>query len=200
VKKVALVLTLIVLAVVVSFWFHRSPKTTTSSPKDPPSELAGNNAEIVTSSPRVATPPAGKPAPLIGENILRDYANPALPAEHDLTLVSRLMDNFTLLVKSARQGPLSANEDWAAAFRGRNPAQQRFLPDQHTGFNAKGQLVDRWGTPLFFHALGGGRFELRSGGPDQQLWTADDLHRNADGSFRRGPALNASSLLDAASR
>jgi len=66
------------------------------------------------------------------------------------------------------------------------------LPDQHAALNARGQLVDRWGTPLFFHALGNGRFEIRSAGPDRKLWTADDIHRNADGSFYNGAELAAS--------
>jgi hypothetical protein len=150
----------------------------------------------VTLSP-VAIP---SQTPLIGESILKGYADTNLPPENDLTLISHLMDNFTLIVKSAADRPLSANEDWAAALRGFNPAHERFLPDTHLALNADGKLVDRWGTPLFFHALGARRFELRSAGPDRKLWTADDLHRNADGSFRRGAALDAPSLLEAAAR
>jgi hypothetical protein len=80
--------------------------------------------------------------------------------------------------------------------RGRNPAQERFLPDQHSAFNTQGQLVDRWGTPLFFHALGSGQFEIRSAGPDRKFWTDDDIHRNADGSFHQGPELPSASLMD----
>jgi hypothetical protein len=158
----------------------------------------------VTSGVTSATSPGSiasrTPARLIGETILRDYANTNLPPENDLNLIAHLMDNFTLLVKSAADRPLSANEDWAAAFRGMNPAQERFLPDQHVALNAQGQLIDRWGTPIFFHALGGKRFEIRSAGPDKKMWTADDLHRNADGSFRRGSDLNPSSLVDGAER
>jgi hypothetical protein len=154
---------------------------------------------ITVTTALVPSPPAsGQSTPLIGETILRDFANSNLPPEHDLTLISRLMDNFTLLVKSARDHPLSANEDWAAMLRGLNPAHERFLPDQHPALNAHGQLVDRWGTPLFFHALGGKRFEIRSAGPDKKLWTDDDIHRNADGSFHRGAGLNPPSLLDSA--
>jgi hypothetical protein len=137
-----------------------------------------------------------RPAPLIGESILRGYGSSESPAEHDLTEVAHLMENYTLLVKNYATQPLSANEDWAAALRGQNPAHERFLPDNHPAFNAQGKLVDRWGTPLFFHALGGGRFELRSAGPDRKLWTDDDIHRNADGSFRRGADLNPPSLVD----
>ncbi len=104
------------------------------------------------------------------------------------------MQNSLLLLKSTANRPLSANEDWAAFFRGANSARERFLPDRHPALNAAGQLVDRWGTPLFFHALGAGRYEIRSAGPDRLLWTDDDLHRGADGSFRRGADLNPESL------
>jgi hypothetical protein len=133
---------------------------------------------------------------LIGETILHDYANTNLTPENDLTLMAHLIDNFTLLVKSASDRPLSANEDWAAMFRGFNPAHERFLPDNHLALNTKGQLVDRWGTPLFFHALGGRRFDIRSAGPDGKLWTEDDIHRNSDGSFLHGAQLNPPSLLN----
>ena len=134
--------------------------------------------------------------PLLGETLLRDYANTNHPPQNDLTLMSRLMENSLLLLKSAGNRPLSANEDWAAMLRGENPARERFLPDRHVALNPQGQLVDRWGSPLFFHALGGGRYEIRSAGPDRKLWTDDDLHRNADGSFRRGVDLNPPSLLN----
>ena len=145
------------------------------------------------SSPAMAPP---VPAPrLLGETILRDYARSNLPPENDLVLMARLMDNSLLLLKSAGNHPLSANEDWADFLRGGNSARERFLPDSHVALGADGKLVDRWGTPLFFHALGGNRFELRSAGPDRKLWTEDDLHRNADGSFRRGANLNPESLL-----
>jgi hypothetical protein len=131
---------------------------------------------------------------MLGETILRDYANTNLPPQNDLTLMSHLMENALVLLKSAATRPLSANEDWADLLRGKNSAHERFLPDQHIALNAKGQLIDRWGTPLFFHSLGGGRFEIRSAGPDRKLWTDDDIHRNSDGSFRRGPDLNPTSL------
>jgi len=162
----------------------------------PPTSADGFSTDVlVTTVSAPFTARAGQKSVLLGETILRDYANPNLPPENDLTLMSRLMENSLLLVKSAANRPLSANEDWADFLRGKNSARERFLPDNHIPVSAEGKLVDRWGTPLFFHALGGGRFELRSAGADQQLWTSDDIHRNADGSFRRGANLNPPSLL-----
>ena len=192
--KRAAVLLVLCLTAIIWLFLRSSSKPKAPSVKDsdkPTSDIAITLSTAAKSS---------QPTPLLGETILREYADPKLPPENDLTLISRLMDNFTLLVKSAADRPLSANEDWAAAFRGMNPAHERFLPDQSIALNAQGQLVDRWGSPLFFHALGEKRFELRSAGPDKKLWTADDLHRNANGSFRRGPDLNPPSLVDDASR
>lgn len=170
--------------------------STVRPPASAPSTSPAATGVTITVSPTaLPATPADQSRPLLGEAILRDYARPSLPPENDLTLLSRLMDNFQLLVKSSADRPMSANEDWAGAFRGKNPAHERFLPDSHVALNAQGQLVDRWGTPLFFHALGGRRFEIRSAGPDRKFWTDDDLHRNADGSFRRGTALNPPSLM-----
>jgi len=41
--------------------------------------------------------------------------------------------------------------------------------------NAKGELVDYWGTPFFFHQLSGTQMEIHSAGPDRQMWTGDDI-------------------------
>ena len=183
-------------------WFLISTRSTTPEAARQ-KRLAATVETHVAVTIASANPPVGSPVispgqtqPLIGETILRDYASPRTTPQNDLTQLAHLMDNFSLLVKSATDRPMSANEDWAAAFRGLNPAHERFLPDTHVALDAQGRLVDRWGTPLFFHALGNRRFDLRSAGPDQKLWTEDDLHRNADGSFRRGAALNPASLME----
>lgn len=189
---------LVLLAVVL--WIFRSHFTQANSRPaiTQPTIEAKATGIVATTSASQVTRPAGQAAPLLGETILRGYADPALPPENDLTLMSHLMENSVLLLKSAANRPLSANEDWADFFRGRNSAQEKFLPDQHVALNTHGQLVDRWGTPLFFHALGGGRYELRSAGPDKRLWTADDIQRNADGSFRHGAELDPATLMGTA--
>jgi hypothetical protein len=135
--------------------------------------------------------------PLPGSPILKNYARESQPPQQDLTDLSRALGNFALLVKGDQPIPLGANEEIAAALRGKNKTQMRFLPDDAPCFNAQGQLVDRWQMPLFFHAMDRNRIDIRSAGPDKQMWTADDIHRRYDGQFVRGEALNAPSLLDA---
>jgi hypothetical protein len=160
-----------------------------------PTSRPASAEPVATNALSVATPVAtvGHTNVLLGETILRGYADTNLPPENDLTLMARLMENSLLLLKSAAHRPLSANEDWADLFRGKNAAREEFLPAEHIALNAQGQLIDRWQTPLFFHALGGGRYEIRSAGPDSKLWTEDDLQRNANGTFLR--ATNRSGAL-----
>jgi hypothetical protein len=191
-RRAQLVLVL-VLVLVLGFWLvsirqRTAPEKKQLSPNQP-------TAPVVL-SPSTNPTPIRPDAPL-GSKVLLGYASSSFPPEHDLTLMSHLMENSLLLAKSAANRPLSANEDWADFLRGKNAAHERFLPDEHPALNAKGQLIDRWGVPLFFHALGGNRYEIRSAGPDKKLWTADDIHRNSDGTFRHGADLNPPALYSA---
>ena len=164
--------------------------------------------EIPTDLPRTADRPASLPAgsaapsptvapvaPLFAERILEHYGDPSHPPEDDVQAIARTLENFALLVKGDNPLPLGANEEIAAALRGKNKVALRALPDDHRAFNAQGQLVDRWGTPLYFHAQSRDRLDIRSAGPDGVMWTADDLHRQHDGRFLRGDALLAPSLF-----
>lgn len=169
-------------------WKFSKPRPSVQQTNITEVEVVESKITVTSASPSVSTP-SGQSTQLLGETILRDYANTNLPPENDLTLMSRLMENSLLLLKSAANRPLSANEDWADLFRGKNAAREEFIPARHIALNPQGQLVDRWATPLFFHALGGGRYEIRSAGPDKTLWTSDDLERGYDGRFRRGQDL-----------
>jgi hypothetical protein len=197
VRRGAVIVASLIVAGLAIFLFRRAP-IGPSPATDAKTHLEPRATNV---SVAVDTPGSSRGATaLLGETILRDYGRTNLPPANDLTLMSRLMDNALLLLKSAGNRPLSANEDWAALLRGQNAARERFLPEGHPALDAQGRLVDRWGAPLFFRALGGGRYELRSAGPDKKMWTADDIHRNSDGSFRRGAELNAPSLLEDAQK
>lgn len=154
-------------------------------------------AAIVTPVPPEPTAPPRELLP--GESMLEGYGSEeSLPVE-DLIRLGHVINNFALLVKGDNPLPFGSNEELAAALRGKNRLQMRFLPDQHPVFNEKGELVDRWGTPLFFHAEAKDRLDIRSAGPDKTMWTEDDLHRKHDGRFLRRNELNPPSLMGAGS-
>jgi hypothetical protein len=71
--------------------------------------------------------------------------------------------------------PVGSNAEITAALARGNAGQVDFLTGRGLPVNEKGELVDPWGTALFFHQLSGDEMELRSAGPDRQLWTDDDL-------------------------
>ena len=72
--------------------------------------------------------------------------------------------------------PVGTNPEIAAALNGENPKQIKFIdPENGLRINGKGELVDSWGTPFFFHQLSATDMEVRSAGPDKIMWTADDL-------------------------
>lgn len=135
-------------------------------------------------------------ASLPGEHILKNYALPSTRPEDDLHAMAHVFSNLRLLVKGDAPFRMGANEEFAAALMGKNAAKEVFLMAPHACLNAKGQIVDRWGSPLFFHVRDANRIDLRSAGPDGVMWTADDLHRRHDGEFFRGEMLPSDNLRE----
>jgi hypothetical protein len=73
----------------------------------------------------------------------------------------------------ASGNPGGTHEEIVRALQGRNRARLAFVPTNHPAVK-NGRLVDRWGSPYFFHALSGTSMEIRSAGPDQKMFTPDD--------------------------
>lgn len=73
------------------------------------------------------------------------------------------------------ENPVGTNAEIMKAVMGGNPKQARLGPPEGQSLNGKGELVDRWGTPYFFHQLSRTDTEVRSAGPDRILWTQDDV-------------------------
>jgi hypothetical protein len=149
------------------------------SPVSPPVERIPAGI-IVTESSSVSAPPdPAINAP--GDAILADYGRSDLAPQNDVLLIARAISNFLIIQKQATDRPLSANEEWSAALRGQRPGTERWISDNSVIFDSKQRLIDRWNTPLHFHALGDKRWEIRSAGPDRKLWTPDDLLEKTSG-------------------
>ena len=87
------------------------------------------------------------------------------------------VDKITLSLRDFRtlmgENPVGTNKEITEALNGGNPKQARLLPERQA-VNGNGELVDRWGTPYFFHQLAKDRMEIHSAGPDKKMWTEDD--------------------------
>lgn len=81
-------------------------------------------------------------------------------------------------------GGFPTGEDNAAivnALTGNNPQRMAFIPREHPAINAQGEMVDRWQKPLFFHIIGSDAVEIRSAGPDGEMYSPDDLLQRSPG-------------------
>ena len=94
--------------------------------------------------------------------------------DEDLEIISLLLTEYR---KVFGGNPVGENEEIVAAMRGGNTRGLRFLVADHPAVDSAGRLCDRWGTPLFFHAVSARRMEVVSAGPDRTHGTADDLVR-----------------------
>lgn len=89
------------------------------------------------------------------------------------------LDKVGLMLRDYRsrmgENPFGTNAEIMKAVMGGNPKQARLGPPEGQTLNAEGELVDRWGTPYFFHQLSKSDMEIRSAGPDRKMWTEDDV-------------------------
>ena len=141
----------------------------------PPGALAQPQAAPAPSAPQPAKTSSGPVVSPNGEepSHLADQLNsPATDIHSDLRIVNELFDQY----RSAVHGPnpVGENAEIVAVLTGKNRLDYSFLPPNHPAINTAGQLVDRWGTPFFFHQLSADQMQIRSAGPDRKLYTADD--------------------------
>ncbi len=147
-----------------------------------------DSAPALASTPTADTPPPAaipdepprpeKPQPELitgpdpGRSPLADRLNAADGAiSEDLAILQRVLNNFLLEVGA---NPVGSNREITAQLSGRNARHHAPLPRDLPAIDARGELVDRWGTPFFFHALSAREMEIRSAGPDREIYTADD--------------------------
>jgi hypothetical protein len=73
------------------------------------------------------------------------------------------------------ENPVGTNAEIMKAVMGGNPVNARLGPPEGQSLNEQGELVDKWGTPYFFHQMSKDHMEIRSAGPDRKMWTSDDV-------------------------
>jgi hypothetical protein len=104
---------------------------------------------------------------------LADLLNsPSTDVHSDLSLVNAIFIAYRSAVKDL--DPVGENRDITSVLLGRNKVGFAFIPADCPALNTKGELCDRWGTPYFFHQISGEKMEIRSAGPDRELWNGDD--------------------------
>jgi hypothetical protein len=181
-------LALVILPAAIVFWIestskHRVPASPAgarppSAASAPPATDAETPAGASSTDP-VRPPP---PAPVVvrspdpGRSPLADQLNaPDGDIQSDIAILDRVLDNYRLALGG---NPVGNNREITAQLSGRNSRRHAPLPKDHPAISATGELLDRWGTPFFFHALSARGMEIRSAGPDRAMYTDDDVIRS----------------------
>ncbi len=99
--------------------------------------------------------------------------SPESTVTEDLQIVHEFVELYR---RAFGSNPVGLNEDITAALTGTaDPSRPGRLFPPSSPAVRNGQLVDRWGTPFWFHPESGTKMEVRSAGPDKELFTADDV-------------------------
>jgi hypothetical protein len=67
------------------------------------------------------------------------------------------------------------NHDIMNALTGNNPGKLPIFPRKHPRIDSSGNLLDAWGNPFIFHPVSSQFLEVRSKGPDGEIFTQDDI-------------------------
>jgi len=164
---------IVVAAFALGIWFYSKPEP--QLPTEPGPQPSTTQATAVPAAPPAAVQTqasADTAESTAFEGIERLNASDRTIRD-DVVLLGDLFLSWQTIFP--RQGnPWGENTDIAAALTGANPLGLALIPRRHPAINSAGELIDRWGTPFFFHQLSGTRMEIRSAGPDRTFHTGDD--------------------------
>jgi hypothetical protein len=147
----------------------RSNIPAAAEPQNPPSS-SSNGAAANATGPSDLASRAASPNPAPGSTTTNE--EPALPPLTVLDKARVVMHNYR---SAFGEDPVGTNPEITAALMGKNSKQINFVANSGLRVNEKGEMVDAYGTPFFFHQISGQIMEIRSAGPDHVMWTSDDL-------------------------
>jgi hypothetical protein len=134
--------------------------------------LPKEQEQPILSDATSATTPAAHFAPVVTPPVPETAESSSLPPA---TILQNMRTTIVQYGSTFGENPVGNNAEITKALQGDNPKQINFLKDDGNRVNVKGELVDAWGTPYFFHQISGHEMEIRSAGPDRVMYTKDDL-------------------------
>jgi hypothetical protein len=141
-------------------------------------QASGIGEGVLAGSGMVSTP-EGRHVNSEAVEVASRINSPDAAEEEDLESVAALLSYYRLFFK---MNPVADdNASVTRALTGSNPSGMILLPPDHPSIDGEGRLLDRWGTPFFFHAMSEKQMEIFSAGPDRKFDTGDDLHNSGRG-------------------
>jgi hypothetical protein len=136
------------------------------------SATPSSETDLSTINSQLSTPPTS----------LASRAVAGIPATNEIRVLppATVLDNARVVIHNYHEAfgenPIGTNPEITAALLGKNPKQINFVTTESgLRVNDQGEMLDAWGTPLFFHQVSSKEMEIRSAGEDKKMWTFDDL-------------------------
>jgi hypothetical protein len=160
-------LLLIVLVALVAWMFtaldSEELQKAAAARKDSSQAQASNSAGVASERPLLVAPE------------IREAAAPLNADSSDSQGDLRTLESLLTIYRRIYPGnPVGENADITEALLGKNEKGLVAIPPDHPAIR-EGKIVDRWGTPYWFHPISGNVMEIRSAGPDKELFTGDDI-------------------------
>ncbi len=138
-----------------------------------PQATAGPRSTVKSALPARALPPQAPSTPYhVTIGMMKTFNAPDSDIHQDIAAIQQLFFHYA---KHQSSHPNGDNIMITAALLGENEKRIRYIDPSSSWISAQGELLDRWGTPLFLHRLSAKETEITSAGPDKELWTKDDI-------------------------
>jgi len=177
-------------AIILLIAVERASRVEPVAPVAPPSGRIDSGTGEIARAPAAPDEPRAAAGPTATRAFASGLDAPSAPVEgtrspladqllapdgdtrRDLAIVGTLLAHFR---GEFHEMPVGNNAEITAALAGDNARAYAPLPPDHRAINAQGEIVDRWGTPLFFHQQSAEQMEIVSAGPDRRRFTPDDV-------------------------
>jgi hypothetical protein len=106
-------------------------------------------------------------------DLARKLHNKDNSAEDDVQILDAIFGYYRLVNRS---NPVAGeNFEVISSLAGKNKHRIVVFPLDHPDLDNDGNLLDRWGSPYFFHAISATQLDIQSAGPDRKRGSVDDL-------------------------
>ena len=158
-------------------WFFRENRSQTALPDSRTARAPEPAPGSRPPGADVAIPPTPTPPPITVLPVARELSGALLRKEDPTGALQTVEQLLYFYRQGLGENPVGQNEDIVAALLGENPKRAAYLPADSPAIK-DGKLLDPWGTPYWFHPVSRDRMEIRSAGPDRELFTSDDLRND----------------------
>ncbi|MEY3896547.1 MAG: hypothetical protein RLZZ214_2067 [Verrucomicrobiota bacterium] len=196
------IILVVIALVVVGNWISRRMESnapfSSPVPENKPAKPTVASVPAVTPSAEIPQPPPVSPDPAAPKPrseesraaSQRDLESPLIPFEPSGAPPPRRavdsdpevaadFDKISLMLRDYRalagENPVGTNAEIMKSLMGGNPKGAQLGPTEGQTINENGELLDRWGTPYFFHQLSKDLMEIHSAGPDRRTGNRDDI-------------------------